>query len=44
MGQAAFLTNHIEWITGHPARSFEQFAYDYKDAFTKKAEDFKLTG
>jgi uncharacterized protein YbjT (DUF2867 family) len=43
-GQASFLTNHIEWITGHPPRSFEQFVQDHKEAFAKEAADFKMTG
>ena len=35
-GLASYLTNHVEWITGHPSRSFEQFAQEYKGAFTKE--------
>jgi len=33
---ASFLTNHVEWITGRQPRSFQQFAQDYKAAFTKE--------
>ncbi len=35
---ASKMTNNVELLSGHPARSFEQFVRDYRDAFAGAGE------